>query len=113
MASKFSEFLEAKKIDPRRILVASRQIERLRSDDRSIKLAQRRKKGDDAPKKEVKEGDPPPPRPRSGRPVTTKLLREATEGKSVPAAAKTRILRAVNRVLEQKKQETVDLRVLF
>ena len=112
MASKFSEFLESKKIDPRRILVASRQIERLRSEDRLIKLAQRRK-GDDAPKKEAKEDDKPPPRPRSGRPVTAKLLREATEGKSVPATAKTRILRAVNRVLEQRKQETVDVRALF
>ncbi len=111
MASKFSEFLQSKKIDPRRILVASRHVERLRPEDRRIKLAQRTK-GDDAPKKEA-EGAEPRPRPRSGRPVTEKLLREATEGKAISSVAKTRLLRAVNRVLEQKKQESVDLRALF
>jgi hypothetical protein len=111
MASKFSEFLQSKKIDPRRILVASSQIERLRPEDRRIKLAQRTK-GDDAPKKKD-DGAEPLPRPRSGRPVTAKLLQEATEGKSISGAAKTRLLRAVNRVLEQKKEASVDLRALF
>ena len=85
-------------------------MERLRPEDRRIKLAQRAK-GDDAPKKE--EGSEPRPRPRSGRPVTERLLREATEGKAISGAAKTRLLRAVNRVLEQKKEASVDLRALF
>ncbi len=110
MASKFNEFLQSKGIDPRRLLVASRQIERLRPEDRRIRLA-RRNKGDDAPKKD--ENAAPSPRPRSGRPVTEKLLREATEGQAISGPAKTRLLRAVNRVLEQKKQDAVDLKALF
>jgi hypothetical protein len=112
MASKFSEFLQSKKIDPRRVLIASRQVERLRPEDRRIKLAQRAK-GDDAPKKKSEPEAEPQPRRRSGRSVTEKLLREAAEGKPISGAAKTRLLRAVNRLLEQKKQDAVDLRALF
>jgi hypothetical protein len=40
-------------------------------------------------------------------------MREAEEGKAISGAAKTRLLRAVNRVLEQKQQDPVDLRALF
>jgi Mg-chelatase subunit ChlI len=45
--------------------------------------------------------------------VTPQLLRKAIEGKPVTGPGKTRLLRAVNRVLEQKKQEPVDIRALF
>lgn len=110
MASKFADFLSAQGIDPRRVLVASSQIERLRLEDRKIKLA-KRKKGDDTPKKPVP-GEVQP-KPRSGRPVSEKLLREATDGKAISGPAKSRILRAVNRVLEQKKKEPVALQSLF
>ena len=114
MASKFSEFLQTQGIDPRRVLSASKQIERLRPADRALKLEARRKKGDSSgrPAKGGESGEAPP-KPRSGRPVTQKLLREASTGKPVPARAKTRLLRAVNRLLEQKKKEPVDLRALF
>jgi hypothetical protein len=41
MASKFSEFLEGKKIDPRRVAASSQALEKLRPEDRAIRLKQR------------------------------------------------------------------------
>jgi len=41
MSSKFAEFLEKNKIDARRVMAASRKLEQLRPEDRSIKLAKR------------------------------------------------------------------------
>jgi hypothetical protein len=104
MASKFSQFLKDNKIDPRRVLVASRQVERLRPEDRALKLARRGKAGAQAG--EVA-------KPRSGRTVTPRLLDSATNGKAIPGPAKTRLLRAVNHVLQQKKKSVVELKALF
>ena len=100
----FSQF-HGHRIDPRRILVASNEVERLRPEDRQLKLKRRRGKSggqaDDVAK------------PRSGRPVTPRLLDSASGGKPIPGPAKTRLLRAVNRVLEQKKKSGVELKALF
>ena len=105
--SKLSDFLTSKKIDPRRILVASRDLEAFRPEDRAIRLAKRKARtgGEGAPKETRK--------PRSGRPVTQRAIDAALAGKSVSGPTKTRILRAVNAVLEQKKAEKVDLKALF
>ena len=112
MATKFAQFLSDNGIDPRRVLAASRAIERLRPEDRRIRLEMRRARSDESaggPSKEEK----PRTRPRSGRPVTPRLLSEATAGKPISGAAKNRLLRAVNRILEQKKKNPTDLRALF
>ena len=37
MATKFAQFLQDNKIDPRRIVVASQELERLRPEDRKVK----------------------------------------------------------------------------
>ena len=110
MASKFAEFLTANKIDTRRVAIASREIERLRPEDRAKRLARRTAK-----KSETKpaEGAEKPTKPRSGRPATDRLLAAAAAGKPVTGPAKTRLLRAVNRVLEQKKKSATDLKSLF
>ena len=73
MATKIEDFLKEKKIDPRRVLVASAEIERLRLEDRSIRLAKRaaRKSEDPAKKKEGLAAK----KPRSGRPVTQEAHR--------------------------------------
>ncbi len=105
MASKFAEFIESKKIDPRRIVAVSRRMERLRPEDRVLK--QKKRKGAAA------EGEEKPAKPRSGRPVTPVLLERINAGKPVSGAAKTRVLRAVNAVLEQKKEQPVELKQLF
>ena len=106
--SKFAKFIESKKLDGRRILSASRQLEGLRPEDRLIRLNKRRARkaeGDTGPKETRK--------PRSGRPVTPRALHAALFGGSVSGPTKTRILKAVNHLLEQKKQEKVDLKALF
>jgi hypothetical protein len=111
MATKIEAFLKEKKIDPRRVLAASAKIEGLQREDRSIRLARRQaRKSEDGGKK--KEGEAPK-KPRSGRPVTNRTLTAALTGKTLTGPAKTRILRAVNHLLEQKKQEKVALGALF
>ncbi len=108
MASKLSDFLASKKIDPRRVVAASAQLERLRPEDRAHRLAKRLSK---------KDGGKPvaadAPKPHSGRPVTAVLLDKINAGKTVPAAAKTRVLRAVNAVLESKKADAAQFKDLF
>jgi len=108
MASKFQQFLTDNKLDPRRVLIASAHVEGLKPEDRAKRLAKRR-----GAKAEAKEGEAKPAKPRSGRPVTPRLLAQALEGKAITGPAKTRLLRAVNRLLEQKKKDPADLRKLF
>ncbi len=107
--SKFAQFIASKKLDARRIVAASRRLERHLPEDRQIKLNKRRAKasegGENAPKETRK--------PRSGRPVTQRAIQAALGGGAVSGPTKTRILRAVNHLLEQKKQEKVDLKALF
>ena len=111
MASKLESFLKDKKIDPRRIAAASQKIEKLRPEDRSVRLQRRlARKSEDGGKK--KEGEVQT-KPRSGRAVTQRSIDAALAGKALSGSAKTRLLRALNAVLEQKKQEKVDLRAIF
>lgn len=110
MATKFEDFLKEKKIDTRRILAASAKIERLRPEDRAVRLKKRQlRKTEDGGKKEAAGL----PKPRTGRPVTARTVTAALVGKPISGAAKTRLLRAVNLLLEQKKQEKVALTALF
>jgi hypothetical protein len=106
--SKLSDYLQQQKIDPRRLLVASHDIEQLRPEDRSVRLAKKRLKGGDETAKEAAEKER-----RSGRPVSQPTLNRALGGAALSPAAKSRILRAVNAVLTQKKKSEVALRDLF
>jgi hypothetical protein len=110
MASKFAQFLVDNKIDPRRVAAASRKLESLRPEDRAKRLARRKAK-----KAETKpaEGAEKPGKPRSGRPATSRALTAANDGKAVSGPTKTRLLRAVNYLLEQKKKTATDLKTLF
>jgi hypothetical protein len=107
MSTKFAGFLQEKKIDARRIIAASAKLERLRPEDRALKLAKRQAKS----KEEAKKA--PAGKPRTGRPVTPRAIEAATVGKAVSGPQKTRLLRAINAILEQKKQAAVDLSALF
>jgi len=113
MASKFAQFLTDNKIDPRRLTDVSKRIERLKPEDRKLKFEKSRAKKGDAPAAAADGEKKAPAKPRSGRPVTPRLVAAATEGKTVAGPAKTRLLRAVNRILEQKKKPAVDLRTVF
>ncbi len=107
--SKFSDFVSEKKINPLRLLAASAKLEKLRPEDRALRLAQRNK----GEKTEKKEGEAAPAKPRSGRTITQRALDSALAGKVLTGPQKTRILKAVNHILEQRKQEATDLRALF
>jgi hypothetical protein len=107
--TKFSQFIAAKKLDPRRILAASHDLERLRPEDRAIKLIKRQARSGEPVEGAVKEVR----KPRSGRPVTHRAFDAAVAGGKLSGPSKTRLLLAVNHLLEQKKQEKVDLRQLF
>ncbi|MFO0757447.1 MAG: hypothetical protein U0359_13200 [Byssovorax sp.] len=110
MATKFEDFLKEKKIDSRRLLAASAEIEHFRPEDRKIRLDKRlARKGDDAAKKKEAAAK----KPRSGRPVTARALSAALTGKNLSGPSKSRILRAVNYLLAQKKSEAVELAALF
>jgi hypothetical protein len=85
--TKFAAFILAKKLDPRRIAIASTHLESLLPEDRAL---------------------------RSGRPVTARAMQAAISGaEAVSGPTKTRILRAVNHLLEQKKSDKVELKTLF
>ena len=111
--SRFAEFLSTEKIDPRRIVAASRQLERLRPEDRAIRLQKRQSKGKEAAAPAEGDAATPPKKPRSGRPVTARVVQLASSGAALPGPQKTRLLRAVNHLLGQKKKDPVDLRKLF
>lgn len=105
--SKLEAFLADKKIDTRRLLATSKRLENLRPEDRATRLAKAKaRKTEGGEKVEAPKG-------RSGRPVSQRQIEIAFAGGSVAGPAKTRILRAVNHLLEQKKAEPVDLRALF
>ena len=107
--SKFADAIKAHKIDPRRIITASSKLEKLRPEDRALRLARAKAKKSE----EKKEGAEKPKKPRSGRPVTAPAMAAALAGKSLSGPQKTRILRAVNHLLEKKKAAAVDLKALF
>lgn len=108
--TKFAKFLEESKVDPRRIIAASRAIERLTREDRLF-VAEAARKRRLAGKKEGAKAERK--KMHSGRPVSESCIEAAKLGKPVSGPAKSRVLRAVNRILEQKKKPAVDLRVLF
>jgi hypothetical protein len=111
MATKIEEFLKDKKIDARRLMAASAEIESFTREDRGLRLLKRvSRKSEDAAKK--KEGLAAK-KPRSGRPVTSRAFTAALSGKQISGPQKTRILRAVNHLLTQKKQDVVELSALF
>jgi hypothetical protein len=108
-SSKFATFLKDSKIHPTRVIAKSHELETLRDEDRHIKRAKRLAAGkeDDASKAARTK------KPRSGRPVTERLLLAAISGETISGPAKTRLLRAVNALQAAKKQPETELRKLF
>lgn len=118
MPSKLESFLTEKKIDRRQLLAVSKDLESLRPEDRALRLAKRSGAGKAAEgeKKEGAEGAKeaaPARKPRSGKPVTHSSLGKILAGKTVSGPTKTRVLRAVNAILERKKQPKVELATIF
>ena len=113
MANKFSQFLADNKIDPRRVVAASKHLEGLRPEDRRARFLRSKSKAAGDKPAAAAEAEAKPAKPRSGRPVNVVLLRRLEAGKKVSGPAKQRLVRALNHILTQKKKETVDVRALF
>ncbi len=108
MANKLESFLSSNKIDQRRLVAVSKRLEGLRPEDRAIRLKQRQaRKSEDGKKPEGLA------KPRSGRPVTAMGLQRAFSDERISGPTKTRILRAVNHILETRKKSAVALDALF
>ncbi len=108
MATKLESFLSSNKIDQRRLVAVSKRLERLQPEDRAIRLKQRQaRKREDGKKPEGLA------KPRSGRPVTPMSLKRAFQDERLSGPAKNRILRAVNHILETRKDKAVALDALF
>lgn len=104
--SKFQNFINENKLNPKRLLAVSHDLEQHTREDRALKLARRANKKEGAEKKEVA-------KPKSGRAVTQRALDAALKGGTLSGPTKQRILRAVNYLLEQKKKDKVELKTLF
>lgn len=105
--SKLATFLTTNKLNSKRLLAVSHNLETLTLEDRKLKLAKRQAK------KSEGGGEKPTGKPRSGRAVTSRALEAALTGGVVSGPTKQRILRAVNYLLEQKKKDKVELKTLF
>lgn len=105
-ASKFQSFLDEHKLNTKRLLAVSHALEQLQREDRDRKHARRQNKVEGATKKEVE-------KPRSGRAITPRALAAAVSGGTLSGPTKSRILRAVNAMLEAKKKDKVELKTLF
>jgi hypothetical protein len=109
MPSKLEAFLTQNKIDRRQLLAVSQDLEGLRPEDRAIRLAKKSGKKEEGGEGKAKESR----KPRSGKPVTTVALAKVYSGKPVTGPTRTRILRAVNTILERRKTDKVELAALF
>lgn len=107
--SKLADTLKKHKVDPRRVIATSKTLEGLQPDDRALKVLKAKAKGGDEKAKEAVTGK----EVRSGRAVSQPTLDAALAGKTVNGPAKSRILRAVNHVLAQKKQSALTIKDLF
>lgn len=110
--SKLSDYLTQHKIDARRVLGSSKSLEALRPEDRAIRLARVvAKDGDEKAKEKVKELAAK--KRRSGRVLSAPALQRALVGKPVARKTRSRIVRALNAVLAQKKKGEASATDLF
>jgi hypothetical protein len=106
--SKLSDYLKKHKVDPRRLLPASKQLEALQPEDRKIRLARIMVKGGDETAKELAGK-----KRRSGRALSAPTLQRALAGTALPRRARGRSVRAVNAVLAHKTKTEAKATDLF
>jgi hypothetical protein len=96
--SKLSDYLKKHKIDARRVVSASKELEALRPEDRVIRLA-RKEAATDESKKELAAK-----KRRSGRSLSRPTMNKAVAGGKLTRKARARVRRAVNAVLSHKSK---------
>ena len=108
--SKLEEFLTKEKINHAQLKAASKRAEKLRHEDRAVKLAKKKVAGGKATdaQKELATKQR-----RSGKKLASATINKALAGKPLSKHAKKRLTRAVNAVLTQKKKAEVGVGDLF
>jgi hypothetical protein len=96
--SKIGDYLKKHKIDPRRVIAASKELEALRPEDRAIRLA-RKEAATDESKKELAAK-----KRRSGRALSLPAMNRALAGEKLTRKGRARVVRAVNKVLSHKSK---------
>lgn len=106
----FADFLSEKGLSPDQILRVSRRIESLRDADRALmrKRALKRRTSAGQSYEEANLA-----KPRSGRPLRPGHLAAATGDQPVPGPVRTKLVRAVNQILQKKGQEPIRHPQLF
>lgn len=107
--SKLGDYLTKNKIHPNRVVTASKELERRQAADHALSAKKKAMKDGKVDKDEAVLKQ----KPRSGRPVTAATMTKAVAGQTVNGPTKTRIVRALNAVLAQKKKGEIALRDLF
>ncbi len=107
--TKLAALLNESKIDPIRLLSASHDLESHRLEDKKIKREKKAAAGKDDEASKAARAK----KPRSGHPVTERLVTDALAGKPVSGPAKNRLLRAINAVRATKKLDKVELKQAF
>lgn len=107
--TKLGDTLKKHKIDPRRVISASHDLERRLPADRKLTRDKALMKAGKLEKNE----EITKAKPRSGRPVTAPMMDRAVGGQTVPGPVKTRIVKALNSLLKAKKQPEIGLRDVF
>jgi hypothetical protein len=106
----FADFLASKGIEPKQILAASARLESVRDEDRELIRARRKKRRTQAGKsyEELQLA-----KPRSGRPLREGHVEAALADKPVPGPVRTKLVRAINALVEKKGGEPVRAPQLF
>lgn len=106
----FSDFLAEKGVSTDRLLQVSRRIESVRNEDRAL-IRQRALKRRLEPRQSYAEANIA--KPRSGRPLRPGHVRAAMDDKPVTPPVRSKMVRAVNLLLEKKGQGKIGAQELF
>lgn len=100
----FADFLNQKGLEPKQILLVSQRLECVRDEDR-ILMRRREARRRENPGKSYEELGIA--KPRSGRPLRPGHIEAALADKPIPGPVRSKVVRAVNFLLQKKGQEPV------
>ena len=106
----FSDFLSQAGIDTGRLLRASQRIEGVQDEDRALMRKRAEKRRRSAGQSYADAGIA---KPRSGRPLRPGHIEAAMSDQPVPGPVRTKMVRAVNAILQKKGQDPVNAPKLF
>lgn len=104
----FSDLLKSKNLPEAQILGVSRALEHLTPPDRDLYLKRRK-----ARKEEKKYAEAGAEKPRSGRGITSQSLAKASADRPLPRKVRSKIVKAINTILERRGQEKVKIEQVF